>query len=162
MSKKTMGEKLSAWFATQNKFKSWEALARFTGIPSGTLAQYRKGTRTMTSQNHREALFKATGMVEFRSPPEEGQITPPSLVPSSGVSSARTGARRILQLLLALKRELDFFAKGSPADRKELTRVVKGQDVGYIMALFKALYNEDQFQRWVLHTSYELQRNETP
>ncbi len=232
MSSKTEAQKLSDWFASQNKFNNWEALARFTGIDSGTLTHYRKGTRPVTLHSHREALFKATGIVDFRSAPpitttehilsnqteiastkqlasvlrqflEQQTMTVKDAasksnislvsfsryvrgtqfptgdnarkieqllqcrlslptVPSSGESGAQTKARKILQLLSALKRELDFFAKGSPADRKELARVVKGRDVGYIMALFKALYNEDEFQRWLFFTSYDLQGSEVP
>ena len=227
MSSKTEAQKLSDWFATQSRFNHWEALARFTGIDSGTLTHYRKGTRPVTSPAHREALFKATGIVDFKSALpvtttdhalsnqseiastrqlasvlqqylEQQRMTVKDaasksniplvsfrryargaqfptgnnarkieqllqcslslpMVPSSYESSAQTKAQKILQLLSALKRELDFFAKGSPANRKELARVVKGRDVGYIMALFKALYNEDEFQRWLYFTSYDLQ-----
>ena len=185
MTSKTDWQKLLEWFASQNKFKNWEALARYTGIHSGTLTHYRKGTHPIVSKKHREALFRATGIVDFASSPEatftrcakaaESQTVIDArkdeqllqsrpvrvqlqtiVLSSSKGASARAKARKILQLLSALRQELDFFAKGSTSDRKELRHLVRGRDVGYIMALFKALYNEDEFQRWVLFTSYEL------
>ena len=70
--------------------------------------------------------------------------------------SAVDHAQKVLSLLLSLDRELQFFRHASPVDRNVLRQTVRGQDVGYITSLLKAMYDEDKFQSWQLLASYQM------
>jgi hypothetical protein len=67
----------------------------------------------------------------------------------------------VKELVYALNRELEFFKKGSSESREIFGNSIYAPDVGYIMALFKALFDEDKFQTWLLMSSYELKRRRT-
>lgn len=64
----------------------------------------------------------------------------------------------VKELVYSLNRELEFFKKGSPESREIFGDSIYAPDVGYIMALFKALFDEDKFQTWLLMSSYEMKR----
>jgi transcriptional regulator with XRE-family HTH domain len=76
---------------------------------------------------------------------------------SSGVTEMEIRARRIVQILLQLSGELEFFKRCSEEGRKTFRKTVPGPDVGYVITLLRALYDEDKFQRWLLFSDYEMQ-----
>jgi hypothetical protein len=51
---------------------------------------------------------------------------------------------------------LEFFKKGSKDDRDVLRKAIPGRDVGYVTSLLRALYDEDQFDAWILFSEYSL------
>jgi len=57
-------------------------------------------------------------------------------------------------LLYLLDKELDFFKKGTPGDRKIFRESLHGPDVGYVTALLRAIFDEDKFQNWILMTKF--------
>jgi hypothetical protein len=61
-------------------------------------------------------------------------------------------SRTIAELLARLKGELEFFKAGSAEDREAFRRVVPGEQLGYVVSLLKALYDEGTFREW-LHFS---------
>ena len=62
----------------------------------------------------------------------------------------------VKSLLGALEMELDYFKYG-PSNRRELfRRSIFGPDVGYIMALLRALFDEERFQSWIFMSDYKL------
>jgi len=65
-------------------------------------------------------------------------------------------AAEVLKALRQLGEVLEFFKKGSPQDRELLRRMVPGADVGYITSLLRALYDEDQFEEWILFSNYAM------
>lgn len=65
-------------------------------------------------------------------------------------------SRTIAQLLARLKRELEFFKAGSPRDRESFRELVPGEQVGYIVSLLKALYDEAIFREWLHFTQLDL------
>lgn len=75
-------------------------------------------------------------------------------------SNAKGKARRIMQLILSLSNELEFFKTCSEDERAIFKRIVPGQDVGYLTTLLRALYDEDKFQRWLLFSTYEMKGKE--
>jgi len=70
--------------------------------------------------------------------------------------NAEGRARRIMQMLLTLSKELEFFKQCSENERDLFKKIVPGQDVGYVTTLLRALYDEDKFQRWLLFSNYEM------
>lgn len=73
-------------------------------------------------------------------------------------SSIEERVEIVKELIYALNRELEFFKKGSPESREIFGNSIYAPDVGYIIALFKALFDEDKFQTWLLMSSYEINR----
>ena len=70
-----------------------------------------------------------------------------------GVDQTPAGrSRTITELLSRLRGELQFFKAGSPEDREVLRKVIPGEQVGYLVSLLKALYDEEAFREW-LHFS---------
>lgn len=69
-------------------------------------------------------------------------------------------ATKIKKLLIALTDELEFFKQKPESVRKTFREIISGQDVGYITTLLRALYDEDQFQRWLLFSEYKLKSKE--
>ena len=65
-------------------------------------------------------------------------------------------AARVLETLRRLGEQLDFFKTGSRKDRGLLRRIVPATDVGYITSLLRALYDEDQFEEWILFSNYPM------
>ena len=69
-------------------------------------------------------------------------------------------AKKIKELLVHLAHELEYFKQTPDFSRETFRKVVPGEDVGYITTLLRALYNEDQFQRWLLFSKYEMRSEE--
>jgi len=67
-----------------------------------------------------------------------------------------TRAKRVMQLLLGISAELEFFKQCPESGRVVFRRTVPGPDVGYVTTLLRALYDEDKFQRWLLFSNYEM------
>lgn len=58
--------------------------------------------------------------------------------------------------LYALNDALRFFKEGSPHSRAVLRKYLNGGDVGYVITLLKALFDEEKFQNWLAMTTYEI------
>lgn len=65
-------------------------------------------------------------------------------------------SRTITELLARLKGELQFFKAGSPEDREVLRKVMPGEQVGYVVSLLKALYDEEAFREWLHFSQLDL------
>jgi len=76
----------------------------------------------------------------------------------SDESSTEERAVKIRELLYRRDKELNFFKKGTAENRKIFKKIVLGQNVGYLIALLKALYDEDMFQDWLFFAEYEMER----
>jgi hypothetical protein len=74
-------------------------------------------------------------------------------------NSATERAKKVMNILLMLNTELEFFKRCPQSDREIFKKIVQGPDVGYITTLLKALYDEDKFQRWLLFSNYEMKGN---
>lgn len=69
------------------------------------------------------------------------------------VDQTLTGrSRTIAELLARLRVELEFFKAGSAEDREAFRRAIPGEQLGYVVSLLKALYDEEAFREW-LHFS---------
>lgn len=64
------------------------------------------------------------------------------------MSRARTIVE-IVDLLARLRWELEFFKTVSPQDRETFRQAIPGEQVGYIVSLLKAFYDEDEFREWL-------------
>ena len=62
----------------------------------------------------------------------------------------------VKSLLDAIERELDYFKYGSSNRRELFRKSVFGPDVGYIMALLRALFDEERFQSWLFMSDYKI------
>jgi transcriptional regulator with XRE-family HTH domain len=65
-------------------------------------------------------------------------------------------SRSITELLARLRGELEFFKVGSPEDREVLRKVTPGEQVGYVVSLLKALYDEGAFREWLHFSQLDL------
>lgn len=70
--------------------------------------------------------------------------------------NTETRAKRVMQILLNLSNELEFFKQCPESGRTVFKKIVPGPDVGYVTTLLRALYDEDKFQRWLLFSNYEM------
>ena len=68
--------------------------------------------------------------------------------------SAEERAYFIGELIQTVIRELEYFKNGTKEDRDVFREVVPPEDIGYVTTLLKALYSEDQFQRWIFISRY--------
>jgi len=66
-------------------------------------------------------------------------------------------SRTITELLARLKGELEFFKAGSSEDREVLRKVTPGEQVGYVVSLLKALYDEGAFREWLHFSQLDLE-----
>jgi len=74
-------------------------------------------------------------------------------------NTATERAKKVVNILLTLNNELEFFKRCPQSDREIFKKIVQGPDVGYITTLLRALYDEDKFQRWLLFSSYDMKGN---
>jgi len=65
-------------------------------------------------------------------------------------------SRTVAELLLRLKGELEFFKAGSLEDRDAFRRAIPGEQLGYLVSLLKALYDEDAFREWIHFSQLDL------
>jgi hypothetical protein len=176
---------LREWFETQKRFGSWSAMERALMITKDYLRHVKTGEKRAVDPVLRAKLFETTGLEIFRPIKLKGiskkrsRIHPqttikkdvassskitevrPTVVslPSRAEDDAFARADSVKMMLIKLADELEFFKK-STAARKTFRRIVPGEDVGYITTLLRALYDEDQFQRWLLFSEYKLKSKE--
>jgi len=115
------------------------------GISPNALKKYKSGVRRPSSEKNVKAIIKILDDARILriSQEEQGE-------------DGYAKATKIKKLLLELAKELDFFKQNSEASREVFRKVIPGEDIGYITTLLRALYNEDQFQRWLLFSKYEM------
>ena len=77
---------------------------------------------------------------------------------STEVSSVKERVEIVKELLYALNRELEFFKLASPENREMFRRRIHAPDVGYIIALLRALFDEDKFQSFLYMSNYDMKR----
>ena len=69
--------------------------------------------------------------------------------------SVRARAQAVARILGELDRELAFFKQESKQDARHVLRsVVDAKDVGYLIALLKAMYDDDAFENWIFGAQY--------
>lgn len=120
------------------------------GISPNTLKKYKRGVRRPSAQKNVKAV--ATIL-------EDAQ-TAQNVLLTKPMEKDYERATRVKKLLVMLADELEFFKQNSESTRETFRRVVPGEDVGYITTLLRALYNEDQFQRWLLFSKYKMKSKE--
>lgn len=126
-----------------------ECAARY-GISPNMLKKYKRGVARPSSEKNVKAV--ATIL-------ENSQGIQRHSLKKPGVNDYER-ATRVRKLLVELADELEFFKQDSESTRETFRRVVPGEDIGYITTLLRALYNEDQFQRWLLFSKYEMKSKE--
>jgi len=73
------------------------------------------------------------------------------------VDETPTGrSRRVAELLAHLRAELEFFKAGSTEDREAFRRAIPGEQLGYVVSLLKALYDEATFREWLHFTQLDV------
>jgi len=77
---------------------------------------------------------------------------------STEESSVKERVEIVKELLYALNSELEFFKKESPESREMFRKKIHAPDVGYIIALLRALFDEDKFQSWLYMSDYRMNR----
>ena len=162
---------LRKWFSSQKRFGSWDAMERALKITKDYLGKIKRGERRAVDPELRAKLFEATDLEVFK---------PIARVFKSRKSQRKVsyGNRRIKEttdqfednpvqratiiktLLIKLADELEFFKQKPESARRAFRKVIPGEDVGYVTTLLRALYDEDQFQRWLLFSDYKLKSKE--
>ena len=70
-------------------------------------------------------------------------------------ATVRSRAQTVGRILGELDRELAFFKDETQTEaRHVLRRVVDAKDVGYLIALLKAMYDDDAFENWIFGAQY--------
>jgi len=73
-------------------------------------------------------------------------------------TNSTTAAKAVRATLLQLIEQLDYFKKGTEADRRKFRELTDPTEVGYITSLLRALFDEEGFQRWILATEFMMER----
>lgn len=120
------------------------------GISSNMLKKYKRGVIRPSSEKNVKAI--ATILKDAQT------MQRPTLRKPKDNDYER--AVSVKKLLVMLADELEFFKQDLESTRETFRRVVPGEDIGYITTLLRALYNEDQFQRWLLFSKYKMKSKE--
>jgi len=161
--------------ASSGRFRTISELAEATGIPKPTLGGYFTGHRLPNEQAWQK-LRRALESEKMDSSPAKAPSTKKSN-PSKGTSPAEPGtpspsappepspealahAAEVRQAIVNLSLQLEYFKQGSSAQRDALRQTIAGRDIGYVTSLLRALYDEDQFETWILFSEYSLGGNE--
>lgn len=134
----------------------------------------KNGKRRAIDADLRFKLYNVTGLEEFKHKIEElrskpnavkrnipkGAKTLPQIMARESKKDYYKQANKIKKLLVSLTHELEYFKQAPESSRETFRKVVPGIDVGYITTLLRALYNEDQFQRWMLFSEYKMKSEE--
>ena len=162
---------LRKWFSSQKRFGSWDAMERALKITKDYLGKIKRGEKRAVDPELRAKLFEATGLEEFK--PIAGDFK--SRKSQSKVSHGNGRSKEIMEqfednpiqratriktLLIKLADELEFFKQKPESVRRTFRKVIPGEDVAYVTTLLRALYDEDQFQRWLLFSDYKLKSKE--
>lgn len=141
---------LKKWLRSQPQYKTIADLRNPTGIPYTSLKDY-FGGKALPSGARLEKLAALTGAPSLMAmlPTQSG-----GRAASSGAPSSAEMARSVFTTIHRLLNELNFFKRGTAADRAALRNVVPARDVGYLTTLLKAMYDEDQFQAWLYFADY--------
>jgi len=158
---------LREWFSTQKKYGSWSAMERALKITKDYLRHIKSGEKRAVDPQLRRKLYEVTGLEIFKPIPNNLRVRKQvsrhqegSTQTSKQAQSASERAAKVRGLLVTLADELEFFKQQPEQARKIFRKMVPGEDVGYITTLLRALYNEDQFQRWLLFSNYKLKSKE--
>ena len=168
------------WFSAQRRFGSIAAMERALDITEDYLYKIKSGVRRAVDPELRAKLYEATGLDIFNPIPRKLRSTKSVALQkrSKGTKSksqqitheirelrkigrnAYERATEIKKLLVTLADNLEFFKRDSESRRDAFREVVPGEDIGYITTLLRALYDEDQFQRWLLFSKYDMKSRE--
>lgn len=144
--KQQLAIQLRTWIGQQKERRTREQWATFFGIKSSAFEEYIRGRAFPTGENLRKLQAKAAlpALTRFNT--------------SQPVScmSTEAYARSVENALRRLSKELEFFKSGRSEDRQIFRRIVSAQDVGYIISLLKALFDEDAFQNWIFTAQYTI------
>jgi hypothetical protein len=166
---------LRTWFSSQNRFGSWAAMERALKLTKDYLHSIKSGERRAVDPELRSKLFETTRLEAFRpivrgvksrKPQRKMQrkISQQSPRDRDGIEQLRDDpserATRIKILLIKLADELEFFKQKPEPVRRIFRKEIPGEDIGYVTTLLRALYDEDQFQRWLLFSDYKLKSKE--
>lgn len=162
---------LRSWFSSQKRFGSWAAMERALKITEDYLRHIKSGEKRAVDPELRAKLFEATGLEafkpivgDFKSRKSQRKISQQNprdrdIIEQFGDNPSER-ATRIKTLLIELADELEFFKQKPESVRRIFRKVIPGEDIGYVTTLLRALYDEDQFQRWLLFSDYKLKSKE--
>jgi hypothetical protein len=162
---------LRTWFSSQKRFGSWAAMERALKITEDYLHSIKSGERRVVDPELRAKLFEATHLEAFRpivggvkSRKLQRKISQQNPRDRDGIEQLEDDpserATRIKILLIKLADELEFFKQKPEPVRRIFRKEIPGEDIGYVTTLLRALYDEDQFQRWLLFSDYKLKSKE--
>jgi len=153
---------LRQWFQSQTQWKSLKELAQATTINYNTLKHYFEGHNFPTEENLKKLIkiIKIPALLEFinKEKLSKAETIHSQETLSFSYQDASQKAQKVYELLLKLNDDLEFFKKGTQKDRETFRNTIPGKDIGYIIALLKALYDEDAFQNWLFFVEYKMRR----
>lgn len=138
--------------------ETWSRLRAALGsspLPRGGAARRSSGSAAAKSApagSATSASSKAPSPARRR----ERAAPPPSDEAPGPSSDSLAHAREVRLRIQELTNILEFFKRGSTRDRDALRRTIPGRDMGYLTSLLRALYDEDQFEAWILFSDYEM------
>lgn len=120
----------------------------------------RETTRTQNGRQYADDILRevrklSSGVERLRQSLTGDEVVSPHERPAPEKVSARARAEAVARILGQLDRELAFFKEESRQEaRHTLRRVVDAKDVGYLIALLKAMYDDDAFENWIFGAEY--------
>jgi len=145
--------------ASSDRFDSIRALAEAAGLNYSSVANYFSGRRLPSPDawgRLSAALGRGTASGQAAA---QGQTAAPGRLatPPSRADDPLQHAEAVRRRILELTHELGYFKRGGRASREVLRQAISGRDIGYLTSLLRALYDEDQFETWILFSDYEIE-----
>lgn len=151
------GQTRSAIYAASG-LSSFAPFAEHEGRPTRSLAAGLPSVQPSLSTLRRsaEAILSAVSELELA---EARDVGIPKRAPAEITASQRV--ERVRQVLTSLDQELTFYKDVSREREREMLRSrIDARDIGYIIAVLRALYSKEAFDNWVLASGYDIRKGE--
>ena len=164
--RKQLPLRLREWLNNQNRFKTIAELSRYLEINKATLDDYFNGRNHPKGENL-DKLIEVTHLPLLLQIKEAStNIKTNDNIQSSGQNRMKSNnqelslnkAQEVHATIIKLNELLDYFKKANAEERAILRKTIPPVQIGYITSLIKALYNEDEFQQWILFSEYKLSK----
>ncbi len=164
----SLKRELEEWWTGHPEMRSYAMIGRRAGVSEVTVRRLFQGTQLPSPDTARmladfiesptlricaETRFHRKGSSQAKHGRAAGG-TPRQR--ATVRSDARDRIARIESMLLGLAEEIEFFKKGTPAERELFKAMLDPTDIGYITSLLRAFFDEDAFQQWILLSRYEM------
>lgn len=144
-SKEELAKNLRKALSEAEELKTQSDVAKATGINEKSIGDYFTA-RYKPPQKRWDLLRKVLFI-------EDKKIKPTKSLKGKKLEEAKHLAEKLKAILFLIKDELEYFKNSSPEVRNILKSYIPGNDIGLLVGLLTALYDEDQLQAYKTFTN---------